>query len=130
VRTYADALRAQTHEFMNILHVITGMIHIKEYAGLEMYLRKQTKLFQTETGSVSNIVKDPVIAGFLLSKGSYAREKQVKLSYTANTPLPVSEEPDTAHHMITILGNLIENAFDAVKNNIEKRVSVSIQYNG
>ncbi|VEF47132.1 malate two-component sensor histidine kinase MalK [Bacillus freudenreichii] len=130
VRTYADALRAQTHEFMNILHVITGMLYIKEYAGLEKYLRKQTKLYQAETGCVSNIVKDPVIAGFLVSKGSYARENQVKLRYRANTPLPSSADPNTAHHMITIVGNLIENAFDAVKDNIEKQVSVSFHYDG
>lgn len=130
VRTYADALRAQTHEFMNTLHVITGMVHIKEYDGLEKYLRKQTRLYQSETGSVSNIVKDPVIAGFLLSKRSYARENMVKLNLSSNIPLPVSADPNTAHHMITILGNLIENAFDAVKENTEKHVSVTIDYDG
>ncbi len=130
VRTYADALRAQTHEFMNVLHVITGMVHLKEYDGLEKYLRKQTKLYQSETGSVSKIVKDPVIAGFLLSKGSYARENQVKLTLSSNLALPVAADPNTAHHMITILGNLIDNAFDAVKINAAKHVAVSINYDG
>lgn len=128
IRTYAEALRAQTHEFMNILHVITGMLHIKEYDGLENYLRKQTKLFQAETGSVSNIVKDPVMAGFLLSKGSYARENQVKLSFSANKPLPESADPNISHHLITIIGNLIDNAFDAVRKNVEKRVVLNIEY--
>ncbi|WP_340084866.1 DcuS/MalK family sensor histidine kinase [Siminovitchia sp. FSL H7-0308] len=130
IKTYADALRAQTHEFMNTLHVITGMVHMKEYKELESYLRKQTKLYQTESSSIGHIVKDPVIAGFLLSKRSYARENKVKLNLEVTRPLPASNNHEMTHHIITILGNLIENAFDAVKEKHEKRVDITIEYNG
>ena len=35
---YADALRERSHEFMNKLHVILGLLHLKSYKQLEDYI--------------------------------------------------------------------------------------------
>ena len=42
VRTYVEALRAQSHEFMNRLHVIFGLVQMEAYDELEAFIRKIT----------------------------------------------------------------------------------------
>ena len=39
VKMYANALRAQSHEFMNKLHVILGLVQLKEYDDLGDYIK-------------------------------------------------------------------------------------------
>ncbi|MBS2694283.1 Spo0B domain-containing protein, partial [Salmonella enterica subsp. enterica serovar 1,4,[5],12:i:-] len=45
---YADALRVQSHEFMNKLHVILGMLHMKAYQQLENYIINTASNYQEE----------------------------------------------------------------------------------
>src|SRR5690606_34544008 len=92
VKMYAEALRAKTHAFMNRLHVILGMVEIGEYRDLSGYIRQWTDHYQLEVGSVSRLVKDPVLAGFLLSKMSAAREQGVELHLTGEGSWPKSSE--------------------------------------
>ena len=65
---YADALRERSHEFMNKLHVILGLLHLKSYKQLEDYILKTANNYQEEIGSLLGKIKSPVIAGFLISK--------------------------------------------------------------
>ena len=61
---YADALRERSHEFMNKLHVILGLLHLKSYKQLEDYILKTANNYQEEIGSLLGKIKSPVIAGF------------------------------------------------------------------
>ena len=74
VRTYADTLRAQAHEFMNKLHVILGMVHTGHYEKVVEYISETVDHRNSEIGFVTKKIKDPVFAGFLIGKLSYARE--------------------------------------------------------
>ncbi|MCM3337595.1 Spo0B domain-containing protein [Paenibacillus sp. MER TA 81-3] len=75
VRLYSDALRAQTHEFMNKLHVILGLVHIGAYERLEGYIGEVASRHQKESGFMLRRVNVPVLAAFLLGKKSNARER-------------------------------------------------------
>ncbi|MGL9760414.1 MAG: sensor histidine kinase [Symbiopectobacterium sp.] len=114
---YVDALRAQSHEFMNKLHVILGMLHLKYYSQLEDYILKTANSYQAEIGSIVRKVKSPVIAGFLLGKINQARDLGIQLSITEKSLLPETDDMDATSELITVLGNLIENAMDAMSNN-------------
>ena len=46
VSLYVEALRAQTHEFMNKLHVLAGLNHMRRYDRLEEYLGGIIEHFQ------------------------------------------------------------------------------------
>lgn len=50
---YADALRAQSHEFMNKLHVILGMLHLKYYPQLEEYILKPPIIIRRKSARLS-----------------------------------------------------------------------------
>ncbi|WP_046174371.1 DcuS/MalK family sensor histidine kinase [Domibacillus indicus] len=112
---YAEALRAQTHEFMNRLHVILGMVHIKQYDALPSYIQEINIRYQDSIGYLSKRIADPVIAGFLLAKMSFAAEQGKEVVLAEESFLPDQKNSRMAHELITILGNLIDNALEATE---------------
>ncbi|MED0981310.1 sensor histidine kinase [Bacillus paramycoides] len=128
IRLYAEALRAQSHEFMNKMHVVLGLTHMKQYEELQKYVSSMVSEHQYEIGGVMKRIKSPVFAGFLLGKLSYAREKNIKLIISEDSYLPEIYDERIIHELITIVGNLIDNALDAVTNCEKKQVEVGIQY--
>ncbi|KAB7704169.1 two-component system sensor histidine kinase DcuS [Bacillus aerolatus] len=110
---YAEALRAQTHEFMNRLHVILGMVHMKNYDALAAYIEEINIRYQDSIGYLSRRIKDPVIAGFLLAKMSYSVEQGKEVVLSEDSYLPDKKDSRFTHELITILGNLIDNALEA-----------------
>ncbi|MDR6121311.1 CitB family two-component system sensor histidine kinase MalK [Bacillus sp. SLBN-46] len=128
VRTYAEALRAQSHEFMNRLHVILGMVQIKAYEELSGFIRTLVNYRNQEFGNITQHIKDPALAGFIMGKLSYAREENVDLSIESDTVIPEPAVSRTTHELITILGNLIDNAVEAMVDSVEKTLEVNFTY--
>lgn len=128
IRLYAEALRAQSHEFMNKMHVVLGLTHMKQYEELQKYISGMVSEHQYEIGGVMKRIKSPVFAGFLLGKLSYAREKYIKLIISEDSYMPEIDDESITHELITIVGNLIDNALEAVTNCEKKRVEVKIQH--
>ncbi|RWS41428.1 two-component system sensor histidine kinase DcuS [Bacillus mycoides] len=128
IRLYAEALRAQSHEFMNKMHVVLGLTHMKQYEELQKYVSSMVSEHQYEIGGIMKKIQSPVFAGFLLGKLSYAREKNIKLIIKDDSYLPEIYDERIIHELITIVGNLINNALDAVMNCEKKQVEVGIQY--
>ena len=128
IRLYAEALRAQSHEFMNKMHVVLGLTHMKQYEELQKYISGMVSEHQYEIGGIMKRIKSPVFAGFLLGKLSYAREKNIKLIISEDSYMPEIEDESITHELITIVGNLIDNALEAVANCEKKQVEVEIQY--
>ncbi len=128
IRLYAEALRAQSHEFMNKMHVVLGLTHMKQYEELQKYISGMVSEHQYEIGGIMKKIKSPVFAGFLLGKLSYAREKNIKLIISEDSYMPEIDDESITHELITIVGNLIDNALEAVTNCEKKQVEVEIQY--
>ncbi|MCG3056175.1 GHKL domain-containing protein, partial [Escherichia coli] len=79
--------------------------------------------------SVTKQIKDLALAGFLMGKMSYAREEQVQLSMNVINQIPEPQDSQLTHHLITIIGNLVDNGIDAVKDNKKsKKVSAVLKY--
>lgn len=128
IRNYAETLRAQAHEFMNKLHVILGMVRMKCYDELGGYINGIAQQYQEEVGFVDRRVKDPVLAGFLLAKLSRAREMGVDLVLAEESYLPKPAASYMVHELVTIMGNLMDNAIEAVSQSDPKRVAVWFDY--
>lgn len=128
VRNYAEALRGQTHEFMNKLHVIVGMIHMGYYERLTSYVSQIALQYQVEVGSVVRKVKDPVLAGFLMGKLSLAREAGGEILLSDESFVPEPDDPEIVHELILIIGNLIENGLEAVEHSSVKHISIDFSY--
>lgn len=131
VRAYTDALRAQSHEFMNRLHVIRGMIELKSYKELTDFIRTLVNYRNQEFGNITEHFKDPALGGFIMGKLSYAREQNVDLTIeTQAVIIPEPADQKTTHELITILGNVIDNAIEAMSDSEEKTLEVSFAYDG
>lgn len=125
-RIYAEALRSQTHEFMNKLHVILGMVQMEFYDQLTEYVKTISNSFQSEVGFLTARIKDPVIAGFIIGKISYARENGAVLHLSKDSFVPKPQNEEVIQDVVTILGNLIDNAMEALKGCEQKKVEVEI----
>lgn len=126
VKTYSEALRSQSHEFMNKLHVIWGLIKLQCYGEASNYIASVVQAAETEVAYIVQRIKHPVVAGLLIAKFSKAREMGATLTITADSALGA----DVFMHdrdMVTILGNLIDNAIEAVQGQQEKKITVAIR---
>lgn len=128
VKVYAEALRAQTHEFKNKIQAILGMVHMQDYDQLTGYVSRISNQYQMEVGLASKNIKDPVLAGFILGKLSYARELGCELELTEECFLPPAADPEIVHDLVTIIGNLVDNALEAVVHSEHKQVILTLLY--
>ena len=126
-KNYATALRAQTHEFMNKMHVIMGLIDMKAYDELKNYTKEIAYNRQSEVSYIVTRLKDITLSGFILGKISRSRELDIDFSLTDESELHGELDVPSVHDIVLIVGNLIENAFDALKNfDGERIVNLSI----
>jgi sensor histidine kinase regulating citrate/malate metabolism len=111
-RGTTDLLRAQTHEFANQLHTISGLIQIGDYEEVVSYVDSLTQGRAAIDLTVSRRVLDRSIAALLVAKSAVAAERKVALRVTDRTHLDPLE-PQSAFDLATVLGNLIQNGIDA-----------------
>ena len=130
VRFYADALRAQAHEFMNKLHVILGLVRLEEYERLKSYITGVAGRLDDEVGFVVQRIKDPVVAGFLLARFSSAREQNILMRLDQEAALPPCPDDAASHDLVQVLGNLLENAVEAIGEGTRREIQVSLRPEG
>ena len=113
-RTATDTLRAQAHEFANQLHVISGLIQIGEYDSVVQFVNGATLDRTRLNDDVTSRIQDPALAALLIAKSSLAAERGVSLTLHSDSRLgPVGEE--LSRDLTTVVGNLVDNALDAVR---------------
>ncbi|MBW4085214.1 DcuS/MalK family sensor histidine kinase [Paenibacillus sp. S150] len=128
ISVYADALRAGAHEFMNKLHVIMGMTHMGLYDELQQYISGTVSNYRNEVGLITRQIKDPVMAGFLLGKLSRAREAEIELLLAEDSYLPEAADPRVIHELVTIVGNLLDNAMEVLEGQSRKEIELAFHY--
>ena len=113
VQHIVEAMRAYTHEFMNKLHVILGLLQLGEAKRAEEYVLQLTQTRALSTRQISACIAEPSVAALLIGKSCRAAELGVRLTLDPASHLGADPRGLPAPAMITVLGNLIENAFDA-----------------
>lgn len=130
VQHIVEALRAYTHEFTNKLHVILGLLQLGEYERAEEYVLRITRTRAQSIDYISDRIHDPSIAALLIGKAYRAAELDIRFSLDPASYLHGNGQYLPASALITILGNLIENAFDAMRDapaDLPSEVTVSIR---
>ena len=108
----ANALRAQEHEFTNRLHVLAGLIELGEF---EEAARFATTISHQNLESAEDLrarIAPPVVAALLLAKLTIAAEREVEFVITPTSHLEILDRD--AWDVMTIIGNLVDNAMEAV----------------
>ncbi len=114
VGRYVDDLRSQRHEAMNRLHTIAGLIKIREYDLAAKLIDQVSDEQQRVLEFFLARIRDSAVVGILLGKMHRANEIGVRLVVD-----PKSHLLNNCMHrelVVTILGNAIENSFEAFLN--------------
>ncbi len=112
VRRLSDALRAQQHEFSNRLHAVTGLLELGDVDEALRYMDELRGGTAEFAESLRARIGSPLVIGLLLGKAAEAGERGMAFEITDDTWLGESTQKIQA--VTTILGNLIDNAFEAL----------------
>ena len=113
VRTLTEGLRAQRHEFSNRLHLIAGLLETGHHVEAVEYLHMVSASSVVTTDADSQAILDPYLRAFLAGKRAIAAEKGVGLDISEGSW--VARRVTAPVEVITILGNLLDNAIDAAR---------------
>jgi hypothetical protein len=107
-------LREQTHEHANHLHAIRGLLALGEPEEALQFLERLETAHHVAYGSISGSIEHHVIAGLLLAETAVAQQRGITLEVDEASRLTRLPPRLTDADAVTIIGNLLENAFDAV----------------
>ncbi|MDR7254607.1 sensor histidine kinase regulating citrate/malate metabolism [Nocardioides sp. BE266] len=111
VRGLTESLRSQNHEAANRLHTIVSLVEMGRPEQAVEFATAELQLAQGLADELVSAVEEPVLAALLLGKTAQAAERGIDLDIEGELPalLPVE-----ARDLVALVGNLVDNAFDAV----------------
>ncbi|MDC3725711.1 MULTISPECIES: sensor histidine kinase [unclassified Rhodococcus (in: high G+C Gram-positive bacteria)] len=125
VRGFAESLRAQAHESANRLHTIITMVELGRPEEAVAFATQELAVSQHLIDRLTGAVHEPALSALLLGKIDEAAERGVELTVTDDTELgPV---PIPARDIVTLVGNLIDNAIDASHASDDPWVEVTVR---
>lgn len=119
-----EALRANTHEFLNKPHIISGLLQIGETQKAVAFIDGVSEDVENNYQSIIRQLKNRTVVALVLGKTSHARELDIQFSLRRDSMLPPHSAYLSSRELVTIVGNLVENAFEAVKNAPLKQVGL------
>ncbi|MGC4079851.1 MAG: sensor histidine kinase [Rubrivivax sp.] len=113
VRRHAENLRVVRHEHMNWLSTISGLLEMKHYDEALQLARMQSRTQQRVLDTISQAFFNAPVCGMLLGKYYRARELGLELVFDPGCRLTSLPETLKVSEWLSIIGNLLDNAFDA-----------------
>ena len=115
LQVFTDSLRAQAHEAANKLHTVITMVEMGRPDEAVTFATDELELSQQLVDRLSDDVGEPALVALLLGKTAQADERGIELTVTEDTHLPAEHRRRAidGQEMVTVLGNLIDNAMDA-----------------
>lgn len=115
VEGMTTALRAQEHEFSNHLHVLAVLLELGEVEEASRYSRELWQETSLASEQVRSRIGAPAVAALLLAKTTVAAERDVVVRLDSASRLEAADAEGLP--LVTVLGNLVDNAVDAVAGN-------------
>ncbi len=117
IQQYADSLRSQAHEYTNKLHTIAGLIQIGAKDKALELIGQENQEHQELIKLLMQAIPDPILAGCLIGKYNRARELGLQLIIDKESQMSNIPETMPREKLVSIIGNLIDNAFEATLEN-------------
>lgn len=125
VRGLMEAMRALEHEYANRLHIVDGLLEMGEVDQARTFVSQVSTMSRSLGEGLRSRIAPPELAALLLAKVTVAAEQDVQMSVTAESRL---ERPQVDQaELLTIVGNLLDNAVDALANTPRPR-TVTVQF--
>jgi sensor histidine kinase regulating citrate/malate metabolism len=124
VRRLSESLRAQTHEAANRLHTVVSLVEMGRPEQAVEFATAELAVAQRLTDRMLAAVGDPVLAALLLGKSAEGAERGIELDVTGEL---ADAEAIASRDLVTVVGNLVDNAFDAVAGRSPARVVVGLE---
>ena len=113
-RHIISALRANTHEFMNKLQVISGLMQMEKYDEVREYIGEISNMQSKAISPVLQHIHNPSVAALLLGKLGNMRELDINMTLLTNSYLPEHSSYLSTTDLVTLTGNIVENAIEAI----------------
>ena len=113
-RYLVDSMRANNHDFTNKLHVILGLIQMKMYDEAVSYIENITIVQRATISKIMNAINEPSVAALLIGKTARASELNIKFVFREGCYYSNADMKLPSELLVTVIGNLIENAFEAM----------------
>ncbi|MFG2416451.1 sensor histidine kinase [Streptomyces goshikiensis] len=123
-----DALRAQDHEHANRLHTVLGLLELGLHEEAAEFVTEVVGVHRSTAEQVTEKVHDPLLAALLVGKTTVAAERGVPLRLADSTLLP--DRLIDPGGLVTIVGNLVDNALDAAAGSAAPLVEVDLHAEG
>ncbi|KUN89137.1 ATP-binding protein [Streptomyces griseoruber] len=127
-RGLIDALRAQDHEHANRMHTLLGLLELEMYDDAVDFVGEVVGDHRVTSEQVTEKIEDPLLAALLVGKATVAAERGVALWVSDGTRLP--DRLVDPRGLVTVVGNLVDNALDAVAGTPHARVEVELRAEG
>ena len=120
-RYLVDSMRANNHDFTNKLHVIMGLIQMEMYEEAVSYIENISIVQRQTISKIMSVVDEPAVAALLIGKSARASELNIKFTLNDGSNYSKNDLMLPPELMVTVIGNLIDNAYDSmnVKGNKE-----------
>jgi signal transduction histidine kinase len=129
LRRLVRVLREQTHEHANRLHAVAGLLALGEVDEAKDFLRVLENSHAAIRQSLDSRIHVPTVAGLLLAEAVVAAQRGIRLTVSDDSRLRELPACLSDTQMVTILGNLLDNAFDAVASLPADRRTVQVRIN-
>ncbi|WP_405405790.1 ATP-binding protein [Streptomyces sp. NBC_01104] len=127
-RGLIDALRAQDHEHANRLHTLLGLLELELHEDAREFVTEVVGVHRATAEQVAERVRDPLLAALLVGKATVAAERGVALRIAPGTLLP--DRLVDPRGLVTVVGNLVDNALDAAAGSDGALVEVGLRTEG
>lgn len=127
-RGLIDALRAQDHEHANRMHTLMGLLELQMHDEAVEFVTEVVGVHRATAEQVTERIHDPLPAALLVGKATVAAERGVSLRISPATLLP--DRVVDPQGLVTVLGNLVDNALDAAAGSEDPCVEVEVRAEG
>lgn len=120
------SLRTQGHEHANLVHALTGLLAIGEHEEARKLIASADERYRSTAAEVGEGIENAVVSGFLLTEAVIAGNAGIELRVDRRSRLRTTPARLSDLDVITVLGNLVHNAVEAVDAMPASRRRVSV----
>ncbi|MDX3851961.1 sensor histidine kinase [Streptomyces sp. AK02-01A] len=127
-RGLIDALRAQDHEHANRMHTLLGLLELEMHEEAAEFVTEVVGVHRATAEQITERIHDPLPAALLVGKATVAAERGVSLRLSPGSLLP--DRLVDPQGLVTVVGNLVDNALDAAAGSGDPRIEVELRAEG